>query len=244
MSGKIVVGQVSAVIPHKLGGELGNGSLVKGITALLRNLRQSRGQSRITEDLPLPRGAPADRESLPKTRLIPEYRHAPLPIVGNQLAHRKARLRRLDGRGEDLLHGELAKPPVQCKPAVDAPGNRDGQRTFGGNEFRLLTPQDFAQLSQRKAPGRSPARIQPVELPGPGLPHHREQVPPDPAPGRFHQSQGRIGRNGGIHRAPARFQHVQRNLRRKWLAGGRHPSARDHLGSCREGFAGDAIGHG
>jgi hypothetical protein len=94
---------------------------------------------------------------------------------------------------------------------------------------------------QLEAARGTPAGVQPMQPPRPGIPGDGEQVAPDAAAGRLHEAERRVGRDRRIDGAAALLEDVQRDLRRQGLAGRRHAMRRQHLGAGDEFGAGDAI---
>ena len=84
---------------------------------------------------PLPAGASFSihGECVQETRKARAAPHAEVPVVGNDLTHREALFRVVNGRGENAIHWQFAEFPVQGKPPVNAAGNGDGQGTAGRN---------------------------------------------------------------------------------------------------------------
>ena len=74
-----------------------------------------------------------------------------------------------------------------------------------------------------------------------GIPDDGEDIPADPATGRLHQAEDRIGRDGRVHGAPSLPEDIQGSLGGQGLAGCGHPVSGQHLGTGGEGFPGEPV---
>src|SRR5205823_7512323 len=80
--------------------------------------------------------------------------------------------------------------------------------------------------------------VEPVQLVFLRHVDQREQVAPDPAPGRLHHAGGRIGGDGGVDRVAAALEDLHSCGRGEGLAGSDHTVSRGDDGAAGDGCAG------
>ena len=140
------------------------------------------------------------------------------PPSGDDLGDRKALLGVLDGRTQNIREGQLAELLMQVVPARNAAGHRPGQRAVFGNLLQLVHLEVFA----RGLVGRAAAGVEAVQLLGLVVPDDGEQVAADAARHRFHEPQGGVGGDGGVHGRAPLTQNIEPDLRGQRLAGRDH----------------------
>lgn len=212
-------------------------ALVERIAPFLGEQLERRGEARIGEQLAFARRAAARQERLGEARERLQLHFADRPVVRDEFGNRRAFLGVADRGCEHTRHRQLPESRVECEPAIDAAGDRHGQRP------QRRQPRDAAplQLSERERRGRTSAAVVSRELARLGIPHERVEIAAEPAARRLEQRLHSIGRDRRIHGATAVFQHLDRRERRERNARRRHAVPRDHFRARGEALPRDAI---
>ena len=170
-----------------------------------------------------------NQKGLSGIRILSEQLHSVGPGSGNHLADWKSVVRVKNSGSEKLGKGLRSESASQGIPTGD--NTRHGHAVNAALRHRHVAFR--SQVSRAQAGGRIPAGVQAVHLARAGLIIDDEQIAANAVAGRFHQADGGIGRDCGIHGSSTPLQLQSAGAGRQWLACG------DNTVICRHHRAAD-----
>ena len=236
--------QKAAVSLHEIVDLIRDLTCVKSVAAFLADQAQAFCERGIFEDVAFRRRAPfaVERISFEKTaRHVFVERHAPSPVISDQLRDRKTFLGVTDRRREIVAQFEFAEFLVQLRPRIHRSRHTDRQHAERRNCFAMQLGEFGLHLIVTQAKRRTSAAVQAVKLVLFRAVNDREQVAADPVRDRLHQTERRVCGDRSINRATATFQNVDPDLRRCRHTGANHSVPCKHFRSRREIFSRDAV---
>ncbi len=165
--------------------------------------------------------------------------HVAVPVIGDGLGEGETLLRVMNGGGKDVGHRHFAKTLVQGEPAIHRArhGDRHGAERRNGAVFADNLHDLVIAQPHRRAAGA----VQAIDLARLGVIDDDEDVPAYAVARGLHQSQSRVGGDGGVHRIAASFEHVQRDLCGQRVRGGGHAVRRGDGRTGGEMIAADPV---
>ena len=187
-------------------------------------------------------------ELLDQSAVFLECLKVALPVLGDDLGDREAVLGIGDRRCQVFADWELAETLVQREPGINRAGHRYRERSHEWNLIRrfharlLVGGRDLGLHLRKIAALRRPAgTVVTVELVRLGIVDDDETVAADAIEHRLHQTENRVGRDRGIHRAAAFLKYFDGGERGQRLFGGGHAVLGEYRRACGPRCAGVTV---